>query len=229
MSEEPNPGPEPAPEDATRNLIQSHFRQGDYLGMFEAVYAQAAKGQGRIPWGDRAPSPLLVSWAEASALNVSGRQALVVGCGLGDDAEYLAGLGYAVLAFDVAPSAIAECRQRFHDSTVDYQQADLFALPEDWAGRFDLIVESRTLQALPWQLCAPGIAAITRCVRPGGEVLVLCLGRDPQDDRHGIPWPLSRVELAEFEAQGLQEISFEDFAESRARRRFRVLYHKPEA
>jgi protein-L-isoaspartate O-methyltransferase len=35
-----------------------------------------------------------------------GKRALVVGCGLGYDAEFLARLGYAVTGFDVAPTAI---------------------------------------------------------------------------------------------------------------------------
>jgi len=56
---------------------------------------------------------------------------------------------------------------------------------------------------------------------------VLCLGRDPADDRRGIPWPLSRAELAEFARAGLREESFEELRDSAGRRRFRVLYRRP--
>ena len=55
--------------------------------------------------------------------------ALVVGCGLGDDAEFIAGLGFSVVAFDISASAIAAAQQRFPQSTVRYRVADLMAAP----------------------------------------------------------------------------------------------------
>lgn len=39
-------------------------------------------------------------------------RAVVIGCGLGDDAEYLASMGYEVTAFDISPTAIAMCHTR---------------------------------------------------------------------------------------------------------------------
>src|ERR1017187_7080256 len=77
------------------------------------------------------------------------RGALVVGCGLGEDAEYIARLGYATTAFDIALTAIAAARSRFPGSPVEYQVADLLAPPPWWSHAFALVVESTTLQALP--------------------------------------------------------------------------------
>ncbi|WP_200961968.1 methyltransferase domain-containing protein, partial [Phycicoccus sp. Soil803] len=48
-----------------------------------------------------------MAWAEAQNLAGGGREALVVGCGYGADAEYLASLGYRTTGFDFAPTAIA--------------------------------------------------------------------------------------------------------------------------
>ncbi|MCC5670705.1 class I SAM-dependent methyltransferase [Nostoc sp. CHAB 5784] len=42
----------------------------------------------------------------------SGQKALVIGCGLGDDAEAIASLGFEVTAFDISPTAIAWCQER---------------------------------------------------------------------------------------------------------------------
>ena len=70
------------------------------------------------------------------------------------------------------------------------------------------------------------MTAIARCVRPGGELLVLCFGRPPGAERKGIPWPLSHTDLTFFETQNLKEMSFE--AIERGRLLLRALYQKPE-
>jgi SAM-dependent methyltransferase len=194
------------------------------LQAFEAIYANAEQG-GVIPWANGVPHPLLTTWAAMPP--VRGR-ALVVGCGAGDDAEYLAGLGWQVTAFDVAPSAIKYCRERFPNSRVTYETADLFAAPEAWHNAFDLVLECRTLQALPWQLCQPAMEAIARFTAPRAVLLVLCLGREPEEDRRGIPWALARTELAHFTTQGLSEVRFEDFRDL-PRRHFRITYQRSPA
>ena len=70
----------------------------------------------------------------------------MVGCGLGYDAEFLAGRGFAVTAFDLAPTAIAGAKRLYPDSRVTYLAADLLDLPAAWAGGFDLVVEADTVQ-----------------------------------------------------------------------------------
>lgn len=212
---------------STADLIRRALADNNPTAWFDAVYAEAEAGRGTIPWAQMAPHPDLLAWLDREQADGAGRRALVVGCGLGDDAEELARRGFAVTAFDIAPRAIAACRRRFPRSPVDYQVADLLAAPDDWREAFDLVVESRTLQSLPWELCAPAIAAVAACVAPGGAALVLCLGRDPAHDRRGIPWPLSRVELADFARAGLREETFEDLDDAPGRRRFRVVYRRP--
>ncbi|MCU0513023.1 MAG: class I SAM-dependent methyltransferase [Anaerolineae bacterium] len=211
--------------EAVGDILRRHFQSGDYLAAFEAIYQNAEQG-GSIPWAEGQASPLLADWAQHTGLAGDGRRALVVGCGTGDDAEFLDRRGFVVDAFDVAESAIRLCRQRFPFSTVDYSVADVLQPPAAWRQRYDLVLECRTLQALPWQFYAPAVTAIAGCVRPGGQLLVLCLGREPEDSRAGIPWPLSRPELALFEQQGLAEVSFEDLP-LRPRRHFRVVYRRP--
>src|SRR5215472_10485502 len=79
-----------------------------------------------------APHAGLVTWPRLRILRVAeGKQvrALVVGCGLGDDAEELARLGMQVVAFDVASAAVESARRRFPASTVRYEVADLLAPP----------------------------------------------------------------------------------------------------
>jgi len=150
---------------------------GDPTGWFEPLYAAAEEGAAVVPWDRGAPHWLLTAWAERKALNGDGRRALVVGCGLGADAEYIAGRGFAVLAFDISASAIRAARRRFPGSAVDYQVADLLAPPAGWREAFDLVVESQTVQALPDPPRRDAIGSIGRMVAPGGTLVVIALAR----------------------------------------------------
>jgi 2-polyprenyl-3-methyl-5-hydroxy-6-metoxy-1,4-benzoquinol methylase len=115
--------------------------------VFEQVYACAVDQPERIPWARLAPRPELIRWLDRHP-PAAGTRALVVACGLGDDAEELARRGCAVEAFDLSPSAIAAARRRFPASAVRYRVADLFALPAGWARRFAIVVEVLTVQSL---------------------------------------------------------------------------------
>src|SRR3954463_13585897 len=117
--------------------------------MFEAVYTGAEGGTAKPPRDYGAARPQLVEWAEAQNLAGGGRQALVVGCGYGADAEFLALLGFRTTGFDFAPAAIAGARRKHPVSEVTYLVADVLELPEEWRGRFDLVVESLTVQSMP--------------------------------------------------------------------------------
>lgn len=213
-----NPG-----KNRTQQLISQHLQRGDGTGWFETLYAEARAGTTSVPWARMEPDAQLIDWLKAQPAPESGR-ALVIGCGLGDDAEALAAFGYATTAFDIASSAIAACKERFPQTSVDYRMADLFKLPEDWAAAYDLVFESRTLQALPWDLTEAAVANIAAQVRPGGTLLVACMGREPEESRHGIPWPLSREDLALFQNHKLKEIRFNDYIEGG--RRFFVEYRR---
>jgi SAM-dependent methyltransferase len=175
---------------------------------FEEIYAQAGGRLGAIPWASLAPHPALVAWLDRAA-PATGGAALVVGCGLGDDAEALSARGWRVIAFDVAPTAIVRCRERFADSEVDYLVADLFALPEGWREGFDLVIENRTLQSLPVDQRTRAVRAIADTVALGGLVWVRCLGREDDEPVGARPWPVSRHELAAFGDAGLTEMQFE--------------------
>ena len=110
---------------------------------------------------------------------------MVVGCGLGDDAELLAQRGCRVTAFDVAESSIRWCRQRFPKSRVDYRVMDLFALPQDLCMRFDLVVEIYTLQSMPIEVRKRAYAPLVSLLTPGGALVVVSHGRDDGDAPDG--------------------------------------------
>ena len=113
-----------------RSLVAESIADGDPTGWFERLYAKAEAGEAVVPWADGEPNPNLVSWA--SGLAGAGKRALVPGCGLGYDAEFLAALGFDVTAFDISPTGIEAARRVNPASAVHYQVADLTDLPPEW-------------------------------------------------------------------------------------------------
>ncbi|MBX6342917.1 MAG: SAM-dependent methyltransferase, partial [Thermomicrobiaceae bacterium] len=100
--------------------------------------------------------------------------------------------------------------------------------PEEWDGAFDLVLEAYTLQALPEDVRRRAIERIARFPAPGGRLLVICRGREPEEEVTDFPRPLTRAELDRFRALGLTEESFEDLRdpENAAIRHFRVVYRR---
>src|SRR4051794_34905553 len=200
-----------SPHEDTDRLSAASLAAGDPTGWFEKLYAEAENGDASVPWDRPAPTALLVDWAARTGLSGDGRSALVVGCGLGRDAEFVAGLGFTTTAFDISPTAVRTARERHPGSTVDYRVADLLDLPPAWAGGFDLVVESNNVQALPRSLRARSAAAVASAVAPGGTLLVLA-AKGSTGTEPGPPWPLTRADLAEFGTSGLTEESVEEIA-----------------
>jgi SAM-dependent methyltransferase len=189
-----------APEQAAGRLARESLAAGDPTGWFERLYA----GDTGVPWDRGGPHPLLAEWAEG--LDGAGRRALVVGAGLGEDAELLAGCGFATTAFDVSPTAIDTARDRHPGTAVDYRVADLLDPPPEWRGAFDLVAEVFTVQALPDDVRPAAIANVAGFVAPGGTLVVVATARQPGGAPGGPPWPLTRAEIDAF---GLEQVSVE--------------------
>jgi SAM-dependent methyltransferase len=201
---------------------------GEELRFFDEIYTLAEGDPDAVPWASLAPHRALVQWLDEQP-TAPGQRALVVGCGLGDDAEGLAARGYVVTAFDLSPTAIDWCRQRFPKAAVDYQVADLFDLPEAWADAFDLVVEIKTLQSLSPGKRGAATAALAATLRPGGRLFVHCLARGDDDPPTGTrPWPVSRAELRAFVDAGLIEVDLgEDHLGRDGARCYRAIYQRP--
>ena len=217
--------------DEMRRFAAESIARGDATGWFDRFYQQAGGDWDQVPWADREPTPHLVAWLRTFAASPVRKRCLVVGCGLGDDAEALASAGFDVTAFDISPTAIDAARQRFPRSGVDYVVADVLHAPAAWHGAFDLIFEAFTLQALPPEPRHAAIGSMAALAAPGGRVFVLCRARDASDPVGELPWPLTREELALFEAAGLRATSVEIVLEDGTPpvRRFRAFFDRLEA
>jgi SAM-dependent methyltransferase len=191
-------------------------------GWFETLYQQAERDASKIPWAKLQAHPELTNWLAAQSIAQGEKCAIAIGCGLGDDAEALQAFGYNVTAFDISPTAIAWCRNRFPNSQVNYQVADLFSLPESWQSNFDLVFESKTVQALPIDVAnktettlrAQAISAVTSLVKPDGKLLVIARTRPTNSLVEGPPWGLSPEELQEFIDLGFEKVSDRTFLDN---------------
>ena len=210
-----------------RELAQKHLESGDPMGWFEDLYRQADENASIIPWVDFEPNPNFIDWLNQTGTSGPGR-ALIVGSGLGDDAEELSRRGFETTAFDISKSAIAWSRRRFPQSAVSYVVADLFSAPIGWETGFDFVLESYTLQVLPPNPRADAVRCIAAFVKPGGTLLVVARGREPDESEGKMPWPLTKDEVSSFEDQGLTKLSFEDYmdGEDPPVRRFRAAFYQ---
>lgn len=198
------------PEAQADILSAESLAAGNPTAWFERLYAAAERGGAVVPWDRGAPHPLLVEWTRQRDLDGQARSALVVGSGLGEDAELIASFGFEVVAFDISGSAIEAARRRFPDSKVRYLTAGLLDPPARWQHAFHLVIEIFTVQALPAPYRDRAIRNIAGFVGAGGTLLVIAAGRDERDPVHGPPWPLVRSEIDAFAIDGLEAVDVED-------------------
>lgn len=211
-----------------RELAAEFAERGDAVGWFDAIYKEAAGNNEVIPWADLEPNRFFREWAEKKDLKGEGRKALVVGCGLGDDARYLHDLGFEVTAFDISPTAIEWARRLHKDTDIKFEVADLFEPFRGWLGAFEFVLEVYTIQPLPMELRPRVIDAVTAFIAPGGRLVVVTRGRDDDEQPEQLPWPLSRRDLSRFVENGLVQTDFTEMVDDEdEQRRFVIEYQRP--
>ncbi|MFT5660340.1 MAG: 2-polyprenyl-3-methyl-5-hydroxy-6-metoxy-1,4-benzoquinol methylase [Sulfurimonas sp.] len=189
-------------------MVKSYQENDDPLGWFNSIYTDAMGDHNNVFWADLAPSPYLLQWLENSPQKAQNKKAIVIGCGVGDDAEALSAFGYDVTAFDIAPEAIKLCKQRYPQTKVDYIVADLFSYPTFWSENFDLVYECNTIQVLPGKYRILARDKMISFLKPDAYILVSCRSRLSGKQEDAIPLPLDRDEIDTFTHCSLQEKSF---------------------
>jgi SAM-dependent methyltransferase len=209
-----------------RELAKEYLSKGEPLAWFEKLYADGQSDFSLIPWADFRPNPNLVDFVSAHRSKLGSGSCLVIGCGLGDDAEYLSSLGFDVDSFDISPTAIRICQQRFPDSKVRYFVDDITDFRT--GTHYDFVFESYTMQVLPGDLRAHALKLLPALLNENGLLLFICRAREKDEAIDHIPWPLTIDELDPLK-NSLTCISFEDYCDANENsevRRFRILYQK---
>lgn len=174
-------------------LGQAAAADGEPTRWFEELWSAAARDEVDTPWDRDEPYPPVADLVDAQGPG-EGRRAVVVGAGLGADAEHLAARGWRTAAFDVSASAVALARERHPGTQVEHRVADLFALPADLVGAFDLVLEVFTVQALPPVVREEAAAAVRSLLAPGGTLVAAQIAREPgESPDDGPPWLLDEA------------------------------------
>ena len=91
-------------------------------------------------WDLGGPTPALAMMVPQLKLQKS--RVLVLGAGPGHDAAWFAQQGHIVTAIDFSEDAIAKAREKYaHLSNLNFKQADVFSLPPEMNGQFDIVFE----------------------------------------------------------------------------------------
>lgn len=209
-----------------RELAEEYAEKGNITGWFEALYKESGGDNAKIPWADLEPNKYFSPWAADTGLKGEGRKALVVGCGLGDDARVLYDLGFDVTAFDISETAIEWARKLHKDTSIKFEVMDLLQPFRGWLGAFDYVLEIYTIQPLPLEIRDRVIDSIAAFVAPGGRLVVVTRGRRDDEEPDVLPWPVSRRELSRFAENGLTELSFTEMPDDDDGYRFVVEYSR---
>src|ERR1700738_3883326 len=143
----------------------------DRLYRGEPTFDGAPRPTG-IPWDGGQAQPRLM---ELEALGGVTGEVLDIGCGLGDNAIYLASRGHSVTGLDGSPAAIDEARRAATAAgvTVTFDVADATDL-SGYEGRFDTVVDSALYHCLDDDDRQAYIAALYRATRPGARLHLSC-------------------------------------------------------
>ena len=202
-------------------MPQAHNKASDW---FDGLYQNNKTTQENIPWAKQVVNPLLQTYIEENKIHKG--KALVIGCGLGDDAKALDEAGYDVLAIDVSQTALDLAKERFEGTNIVFEKQDIFDMPTQYYEHFDFVFEAFTIQSLPVEFREKMIKAIAHTLADKGELLVVA--HQKNRDFKGPPWPLTQEEIDLFKAEGLKELSFEVLTVPAqvSPQQFRVLYRK---
>lgn len=133
-----------------------------------------------IPWNVESPPRALVELIESGQVRPC--KTIDLGCGAGNYAIWLAGLGFEVTGVDVSPSAIALARDNAEKKgvTCDFLAEDAVAGLQHFSEAFGFAYDWSLLHHLFPERRRQYVQTVRRLLVPGGKYLSVCFSeRDP--------------------------------------------------
>ena len=160
---------------------------------FDALYRGESPAEGvpaitTPPWDTKAPKENVIAWQDAGLIH---GEVLDIGCGLGDNAVYLAQQGHSVTGLDISPTALITAERRAKDAGVEVRFAVADATKLDgYADAFDTVIDSGMYHCLDDDAKHSYAAAVHRATRPGATLLLGAFSDANAQDRE---WPRPMV------------------------------------
>jgi SAM-dependent methyltransferase len=177
-------------ESVTSPTFQPSPETFDKLYRGEAMF-EGAPPPTAIPWDIRQAQPRLM---ELEALGGISGQVLDIGCGLGDNAIFLASRGHSVTGLDGSAAALEQARSRAAAAgvTVTFAVADATNLT-GYDGRFDTVIDSALYHCLDDEGRMAYAAGLHRATRPGARWHLYCFS---DGNINGVTAPMGAVPVA---------------------------------
>jgi len=146
---------------------------------------------GPAPWDSGHPAKDLKEAVENESIRPC--RTVILGCGSGTNAIYLAGKGFDVTAIDVAPTALALAEKEAKKAGVEVRWvlADVLALPK--LEKFDLIFDRGCYHNVRYVDAAGFVESMRQLSRPGTKAFILSLDRDSAP---GVREPTMRTDFS---------------------------------
>ena len=124
-------------------------------------------------------NPLRLDWID-QAIGIAGKRILDVGCGGGLLSEGMAVRGANVTGIDLSEKPLGVARLHLLESgqKVDYRKISVEQLADELPGAFDVVTCLEMLEHVPNPSSV--VAACARLVKPGGQVFLSTLNRNPK-------------------------------------------------
>ena len=194
---------------------------------FDALYRGESPVEGfppidTVPWDTKAPKESVVAWQEAGLVRGA---VLDIGCGLGDNAIYLAQQGHTVTGLDISPTALITAEHRAADAGVDvtFAVADATKL-DGYADAFDTVIDSGMFHCLNDDGKRGYLTVLHRATRPNARLLLTCFcdANPPSEDvpRPSVSeqalrdvmgttdWAITELEPITVQREGMPEMAF---------------------
>jgi SAM-dependent methyltransferase len=158
---------------------------------FDALYRGESPGEGipamtSPPWDTKAPKENVVGWDSQGLVH---GDVLDIGCGLGDNAVYLAQQGFNVTGLDISPTALITAERRAKDAgvSVKFAVADSTKL-DGYTDAFDTVIDSGMFHCLDEDGKRSYASAVHRATRDGATLLLACFcDANPPDVERPLP------------------------------------------
>jgi len=141
-------------------------RKGIIMDFFDSAY------EGIPPWDIGRPQREIIRLAEEREI-IGG--VLDVGCGSGENALYLAHLGFEVWGIDAAPSAIKKAREKAKERgiKVKFLVGDALRL-QSLQNKFDTVIDCGLFHVFTDEERPIFTASLSSVLFPGGRYFMLC-------------------------------------------------------